>query len=97
MNYWLILGFTAQILFFMRFLIQWIVSEKKKESTIPMIFWYLSLAGGIGLLIYAIHIRDIVFIFGQSGGIFIYIRNIMLRLRQPASDKSPEKSDTINP
>lgn len=78
LNLWLIFGFAAQLCFFLRFLIQWIVSERKKKMTIPMIFWYLSLAGGSGLLIYAIHIRDPVFVVGQSVGVFIYIRNIML-------------------
>jgi len=78
LNWWLILGFGAQLCFFLRFLIQWIVSERKKKMTIPTVFWYLSLAGGSGLLIYAIHIRDPVFIIGQSMGVFIYVRNIIL-------------------
>lgn len=77
-NYWIWLGLGAQFLFFMRFLIQWIVSEKKKQSTIPIHFWYLSLTGGLGLFIYAIHIRDIVFILGQGTGLLIYVRNLML-------------------
>ena len=87
MNFWLIFGFAAQFCFFMRFLIQWIVSEKRQESYIPMVFWYLSLAGGGGLLVYAIQRRDPVFIIGQSMGACIYIRNIILRLRGPRSDQ----------
>lgn len=78
MNGWIIFGFMGQAAFFMRFLIQWIASEKKKESTIPVAFWYLSLCGGLVLLIYAIHIRDPIFILGQSSGAFIYIRNLIL-------------------
>lgn len=78
MNGWLIVGFGAQICFFMRFLVQWVVSEKRGKSVIPIYFWYLSLFGGLTLLTYAIHIKDPVFIVGQSMGSFIYIRNLML-------------------
>ena len=73
---WVALGFAAQFLFFGRFLIQWLASEAKRESVIPVSFWYLSLAGGAGLLVYAWHKRDPVFILGQAGGLLIYARNI---------------------
>ncbi len=79
---WLAVGFAGQACFFSRFLIQWIVSEPQKRSVIPMAFWYLSLAGGLVLLIYAIHVGDPVFIVGQSTGAFIYLRNIWLRTRE---------------
>ncbi len=75
---WLIIGFLGQFFFSMRFIIQWIKSEKKKKSIIPMAFWYFSLLGGTTLLTYAIYREDPVFILGQSLGIFIYIRNIHL-------------------
>jgi len=75
---WLILGFCAQLCFSLRFLIQWIVSEKKKRSVVPLSFWYFSIFGGIGLSIYAIHIKDPVFICGQIFGVIIYVRNLML-------------------
>lgn len=78
MNPWLIVGFGGQLCFSMRFLVQWLVSEKRGKSVIPIYFWYLSLLGGLTLLTYAIHIRDPVFIVGQSMGSFIYIRNLML-------------------
>ena len=78
MNGWIILGFIGQAVFFMRFLVQWIASEKKGESFIPVYFWYLSLTGGIILFIYAIHIGDPVFTLGQSCGLLVYIRNLML-------------------
>jgi len=78
MNGWLILGLIGQAAFFMRFLVQWIVSEKRGESFIPIYFWYLSLSGGVILLIYAIHIGDPVFTLGQSCGVIVYIRNLML-------------------
>ncbi len=73
---WLIIGFIGQGLFSARFLIQWLVSERQKRSIIPEAFWYLSLAGSLTLLTYAIHRKDPVFIMGQSVGIFIYLRNL---------------------
>lgn len=82
MNVWVIIGLIGQSTFFMRFLVQWLVSEKRGESVIPVYFWYLSLIGGVILLIYAVHIGDPVFILGQSCGLFVYIRNIMLIYRK---------------
>ena len=76
--YWLIIGFVGQIAFGARFIIQWVVSEKKGESTIPITFWYCSIAGSLILLTYAIHKEDPVFIVGQSLGSIIYIRNLVL-------------------
>lgn len=78
MNWWVITGFAGQAAFFMRFLIQWIASEKKGESYFPTHFWYLSIAGGIILLAYAIHIDDPVFTLGQACGLIVYVRNLML-------------------
>ena len=72
------IGFVGQGLFASRFVFQWIASEKKGESFIPLIFWYLSIFGGIGLLTYAIFRKDPVIIVGQSFGIFIYLRNLIL-------------------
>ena len=82
MNFWIILGLFAQFLFFLRFFVQWIVSEKKGQSTIPVSFWYLSIGGSILLLIYSIYRKDIVFILGQSVGSFIYMRNLILIYRK---------------
>ena len=76
--FFLVVGFTGQALFASRFIVQWIYSEKKGESHIPVIFWYLSIFGGIGLLIYAIFRKDPVIILGQTFGIFIYLRNLIL-------------------
>ena len=87
---WKVLGFAAQGLFFGRFFVQWLVSERKGESTVPLAFWIFSVLGGTLLLIYAIHQRDDVFILGQAGGLIIYLRNLMLIYKkkfQPA--KSP--------
>jgi len=75
---WKILGFSAQALFFARFFVQWIASERRKEVTVPKAFWYFSAGGGALLLVYAIHLRDPVFILGQAGGLLIYARNLML-------------------
>tara|TARA_B100000700_G_scaffold326377_1_gene437747 strand:+ start:1462 stop:1758 length:297 start_codon:yes stop_codon:yes gene_type:complete len=74
----LTIGFVGQGLFASRFIVQWIYSEKKGVSAIPIIFWYLSILGGIGLLIYAIFRKDPVIITGQLFGIFIYLRNLIL-------------------
>lgn len=78
MDLWLILGFVAQGLFGARFLVQWIVSEKHKQSIVPVYFWYISIAGGLLLLVYAIHRKDPVFILGQASGLLVYIRNLIL-------------------
>jgi len=79
---WLYVGFFGQFLFSMRFIIQWIASEKKKKSYIPIAFWYFSISGGITLLIYAIHRQDPVFIIGQLFGILIYLRNLFFILKK---------------
>ncbi len=84
LSFWLLIGLTGQAFFFSRFFVQWLASEKAKRSVIPMSFWYLSLAGGSVLLIYAIHVGDPVFILGQSTGAFIYLRNVYLRLQEGA-------------
>lgn len=73
---WTFIGLFGQSLFMMRFVMQWIASEKVRQSVIPNIFWYFSLGGGVILLIYAIHQQDIVFMLGQGLGLFIYMRNI---------------------
>lgn len=74
----LFIGFAGQGLFASRFVVQWLYSEKKGVSSIPVVFWYLSIFGGIGLLIYAIFRKDPVIITGQLFGIFIYTRNLIL-------------------
>ncbi len=76
LDFWLILGFIGQLMFTMRFIVQWIASERKKESVIPVSFWYLSLAGGLIVLLYAIYRMDPVFIVAYLPGNFIYLRNL---------------------
>jgi len=80
--FFLIIGFIGQGLFASRFVFQWIYSERKGESTIPIVFWYLSIFGGIGLLTYAIFRKDPVIISGQLFGILIYLRNLILIYRK---------------
>jgi len=76
--WWVLLGLAGQLLFSMRFLVQWITSERARRSVIPIAFWYFSLAGGVVLFTYALYRRDPVFILGQSTGIVIYSRNLWL-------------------
>mgnify|MGYP001166598833 CR=1 FL=1 len=73
---WLIIGFLGQLFFSARFIVQWIYSEIKKKSIIPLAFWFFSILGGVTLLAYAIHRKDPVFILGQSAGLLIYARNL---------------------
>lgn len=75
---WVVVGLVGQLLFSMRFIIQWLASEKAKKSVVPEVFWWFSIGGGLILLAYAIHRRDPVFILGQCTGIFIYARNLWL-------------------
>jgi lipid-A-disaccharide synthase-like uncharacterized protein len=75
-NLWTLVGLFGQTMFMMRFVMQWIASERAKQSVMPEIFWYFSLGGGLIVLVYAIHKQDLVFILGQGLGVFIYLRNI---------------------
>lgn len=76
--WWVMFGLFGQLLFAGRFIVQWIASERQNRSVIPMAFWYFSIAGGLALFTYAIYRQDPVFILGQSLGLFIYVRNLML-------------------
>jgi lipid-A-disaccharide synthase-like uncharacterized protein len=73
---WLAIGLAAQLLFSMRFIVQWIASERARRSIVPELFWYFSCIGGLLLLAYAIYRQDPVFIVGQGTGLLIYARNI---------------------
>lgn len=77
-DWWVVLGFVAQASFMMRFVVQWLASERAKRSVVPVAFWFFSLIGGLLLLIYAIQRKDPVFIAGQALGLVIYIRNLWL-------------------
>jgi len=84
--YFLIIGFGGQALFASRFIVQWIYSERLGVSSIPIIFWYLSILGGLLLLVYAISRMDPVIITGQMFGLLIYIRNLILIYRKKNSE-----------
>ena len=79
-----IIGFAGQGLFAMRFIIQWLTSEKHARSVIPLAFWYFSIGGGAVLLLYALWREDPVIICGQGLGLFIYLRNLYLIKRSSA-------------
>jgi len=81
-----IIGFAGQGLFAMRFIIQWLTSEKHARSVIPLAFWYFSIGGGAVLLLYALWRKDPVIICGQGLGLFIYLRNLYLIRRSSAAD-----------
>lgn len=91
---WLAVGFAGQAMFSMRFLIQWLTTEKQRKSVIPVAFWYFSILGGATLLTYAIHRADPVFIVGQAAGLFIYSRNLyfVLHERKAGSEAVPGRS-----
>ena len=73
---WVLLGFVAQGFFTMRFVVQWIASERARRSVIPVAFWFFSIGGGALLLVYALYRRDPVFIAGQALGLLVYVRNL---------------------
>ncbi|MDR3548856.1 MAG: lipid-A-disaccharide synthase N-terminal domain-containing protein [Candidatus Pacebacteria bacterium] len=94
MNPWVIFGFFGQFVFFMRFVFQWLKSEKKHEVVIPMSFWWLSIIGSILILIYSIHIKDIVFSTAQVLSLAIYVRNMVLQSQFDHHSITPKLKDT---
>lgn len=87
---WIIIGFIGQSLFFMRFFVQWLASERAGRSIIPNAFWYFSLGGGVTLFAYALWRQDPVFILGQSTGLLIYARNLYFIRKQPQPATNPQ-------
>lgn len=81
LNPWVIFGLLGQVCFSLRFIVQWIHSEKAKKSIIPISFWYFSVLGGAVLFVYAIYRKDIVFTLGQGVGLVVYVRNLVLIAR----------------
>ncbi|TKB94131.1 MAG: lipid A biosynthesis protein [Nitrospira sp.] len=86
---WLGIGFLGQGLFFGRWLVQWIASERTAESRVPVSFWYMSLIGGLITLAYAIYRKDPVFISGQALGAVVYVRNLVLIQRADQTKSAP--------
>jgi len=89
---WLAVGFSAQLMFSMRFIVQWIASERARASIVPETFWYFSLFGGALLFSYAIYRLDPVFMLGQGMGLFIYSRNIYFIRSIRKRDSRPQVS-----
>ena len=81
LDWGILIGYIAQGLFAMRFVVQWIASERAGRSVVPMAFWVFSIGGGILLLGYALYRKDPVFIIGQAFGVFVYLRNLQFVLR----------------
>lgn len=105
---WLVIGFAGQALFTARFLVQWLVSEKKRDSVVPEAFWWLSLLGGLTLLSYASYRQDPVIMLGQGMGLIVYVRNLMLvnkskrraarrRHRAAAASAAPDGAARVPP
>jgi|SRR3954451_17164 lipid-A-disaccharide synthase-like uncharacterized protein len=88
LDWWIVLGFVAQIMFTMRFMVQWIASERAGKSVIPMSFWSLSIAGGALLLLYALVRRDPVYILGQGLSLLIYFRNVSFVLKERRQERA---------
>jgi lipid-A-disaccharide synthase-like uncharacterized protein len=84
-DFWLAFGLVAQLLFTARFLVQWISSERAGQSVVPMAFWFFSMGGGLMTLVYGVVKREPVIILGQAMATVIYVRNIMLILKNRAS------------
>jgi lipid-A-disaccharide synthase-like uncharacterized protein len=81
LDWWVLLGFVAQFMFTMRFVVQWIASERAGHSVIPTAFWIFSILGGALLLAYALYRKDAVFIAGQAFSFFVYARNLYFVMR----------------
>ena len=88
----LTIGLAGQAMFSARFLIQWIASERLRRSTIPVLFWHFSLAGGFALFVYAAIRRDPVFMLGQGFGLLVYLRNLWL-IRRHERESAPPSAD----
>lgn len=81
--WWATIGLFGQFIFGLRFILQWLASEYRKKSHIPISFWFLSLAGSLILLGYSIHIKNPIFMLSFSLNSFIYIRNLHLIHQTP--------------
>jgi lipid-A-disaccharide synthase-like uncharacterized protein len=89
LDWWVALGFVAQALFSMRFLVQWIASERAGRSVVPTAFWIFSIGGGVLLFAYSLYRKDPVFIAGQGLGLFIYLRNLYFIVRERGQAEAP--------
>ncbi|MEQ8234677.1 MAG: lipid-A-disaccharide synthase N-terminal domain-containing protein [Gammaproteobacteria bacterium] len=83
---WVAVGLSGQLLFSARWLVQWITSERRRRSVIPVAFWYFSVAGSLTLLAYALYRMDPVFILGHVANSVIYVRNLVLLMREKRAE-----------
>lgn len=89
---WFVTGLVGEFVFLMRFVVQWIASERKKRTVVPVVFWHLSLAGTFMVLAYAVHQMDPVFMLAYSLNMVIYVRNLSIARRHPAQEAVAEKT-----
>jgi lipid-A-disaccharide synthase-like uncharacterized protein len=89
--WWVLFGLSAQLMFTARFLLQWVASERARQSVVPVAFWYFSLVGGLMLFAYALYRKDPVFVLGQSLGVVIYSRNLWLIYANRNTEDDPSK------
>jgi len=89
---WFVVGFGGEFIFFLRFVVQWIASERRKRTVVPLAFWHLSLVGTGLVLAYALYRIDPVFILAYSLNVFIYVRNLVIARRNPAMEAIAEKT-----
>lgn len=95
--FWIVIGFGGQAAFSGRFIVQWLVSEKQRQSVVPVAFWWMSLVGGVGLFTYFSWRQDIVGVLGQTSGLVIYARNIRLIHKQRKRDARKASAGTGAP
>jgi lipid-A-disaccharide synthase-like uncharacterized protein len=95
-TFWLLVGFAGQAIFTARLLVQWVESERKRNTVVPVAFWWLSLLGGGLLLAYACSQSDPVIILGQSLGVFVYVRNLMLvKKNRRRAEKARRRAEAV--
>lgn len=88
LNWAILVGYVAQAMFAMRFVVQWIASERAGHSVVPVTFWFFSIGGGFMLLGYALYQKDPVFIIGQGFGVFVYLRNLQFIRRDKKAGRT---------
>jgi lipid-A-disaccharide synthase-like uncharacterized protein len=89
LTWFVLIGYVGQALFTMRFVVQWIASERARKSVIPVAFWFFSIGGGVTLFAYALYVKDPVFILGQGFGVFVYLRNLYFVMRDRKTASAP--------
>ena len=93
-SWWKVIGWTGNVVFFSRFVVQWIATERHKQVVIPAVFWWLSLLGSLLILAFALHEKSSVFIFANAFGWIPYIRNIVIHYRNKAARQRCHACDT---